>query len=1155
MQGLARPRWRAYAFAVAISAATIVLRSELTSWISTDRPMLILLLLPVILAAYIGGRGPGLLATAMIVVATAYFFMPPLFEFRIERPADELQWLIMVLSGILITESNEALHRARQAAIVGEERFQLAMRGTNEGLWDWDLLTDAVHYSTRWKSMLGYGDDELENRIETWARLAHPEDRGRTIALVNGLRAGTAETLDTEFRMRHKDGHYVDIRSRGILVRNQRGTAVRLVGTHVDVSARKRAETSAARSLSLLRATLESTADGILVVDSAGRIAAYNQRFVEMWRLPISLLEAGSDQAALEDAVGQLLEPEQFLEKVRQLYLDPAASSFDLLNFKDGRVFERYSQPQRLDDTIVGRVWSFRDVTEREHAASILAASETRVRLALDAADLGTGQHDLISGIVTLDARGAAHLGFDRSTVSFAELMARVHPDDLERVTHEVGTALQATSGEPRYVTEHRVIHPDGTVHWLAVQALVHFEGEGGARRAVSSVGTTRDITRRMLALDELRRRENHLQVVTNAVPALIAYVNGDYRIRSINRTSEFWFGVPPELLIGRDVRTLLGKVVWARIGPKVEGALAGDVMAFEEQTRFPTGLARWVHITYRPDRDDSGRVRGFVALVTDITETKRVQEELQLSHAQLVSALEASGMGTWVWEIARNNVWWDDASARIWGRILDEVDDRSVERMLALVAPEDHPQVVAAIERIARGDSDEVEMDFRISRPDGMRRWVMCKGRLERDAAGHPWRIAGISADVTDRKHAEEAQLRSQKLEALGTLAGGIAHDFNNILLAITGNTKLAIADVAPDHPAQKSLTEIAKASARAVDLVRSILTFSRAGDQGHDAIKLDGVIDEALTLLRTGLPPTIEIRTAIDPTAPAVGADATQMHQVVVNLVTNAAHAIGSRRGVIELRLDATEIADQPADGAADLRPGRYVRLCVSDNGCGMDRATVERIFDPFFTTKSVGEGTGLGLSFVHGIVKSHGGAITVDSQVGAGSKFTVCVPAIAGAIGNGPAPSRPAAPGHGERILYIDDDEALVLLIERLLTPLGYRVTGHCDAAAALREFQRHPSDFDAVVTDLAMPGMSGFDLARAVQSLRADIPIVVTSGFVRPEDEVAARQLGIRDVVLKPDTVEELGRALDQLFRVPTSLAPNHAQPTARSIEDS
>jgi PAS domain S-box-containing protein len=386
----------------------------------------------------------------------------------------------------------------------------------------------------------------------------------------------------------------------------------------------------------------------------------------------------------------------------------------------------------------------------------------------------------------------------------------------------------------------------------------------------------------------------------------------------------------------------------------------------------------------------------------------------------------------------------------------------------------------------------------------------------------------------MQDRKRMQESQLRSQKLEALGTLSGGIAHDFNNMLLVIAGNARLASVQVDASHPVQIALTEITQASARASDLVRRILAFSRPNSTKHKHIELRPVIAEALQLVRSTLPAMIDIRSSLPADLPMVAADTTQIHQILVNLATNAAHAMEAHGGVMDVGLECVELTSQMAACGPDLRPGRYVRLAVGDTGCGMSPETMTRIFDPFFTTKPLGQGTGLGLSIVHGIMQSCGGAVRVRSEVGKGTTFDLYFPALESEAAVGETTRVLALPGAGQHILLIDDEDSLVRLGTIMLTRQGYRVTGCTDPAAAVKQFQREPQSFDAVVTDLSMPGMSGFDCARELLAVRKGIPIVLTSGYVRAEDEAQALKSGICAVVPKPAALDQLPEILARVF---------------------
>jgi len=414
----------------------------------------------------------------------------------------------------------------------------------------------------------------------------------------------------------------------------------------------------------------------------------------------------------------------------------------------------------------------------------------------------------------------------------------------------------------------------------------------------------------------------------------------------------------------------------------------------------------------------------------------------------------------------------------------------------------------------------------------------------FERHSGGETTTV--FARDLTGRKKAEahrallEAQLReSQKMQAMGTLAGGIAHDFNNILSAILGNVELARADLDTASPALESLEEIGKAGRRARDLVRQILTFSRNEPTQHGAVSLEEVVKETERLLRVTLPPAVGLHIQIGPDLPPVAGDATQIEQAVLNLCTNAIQAIGDARGTVLVDLQVTR-PDARLCERLGLAPGVYTALAVHDTGAGIDTATLARIFEPFFTTKEVGKGTGLGLSVVHGVMRSHQGATDVQSVPGRGSIFTLYFPAASvPAVAPRAQPDRPAAGSHssaprsGRHVMYVDDDHALVFLVERLLRRRGFRVSGFSDPRAAERALRAEPHSYDLLVTDYSMPGYSGIDLLREARDIRADLPVALASGYVTAEIESAAREAGARALIHKPNDVEELCATVQRL----------------------
>jgi two-component system cell cycle sensor histidine kinase/response regulator CckA len=403
------------------------------------------------------------------------------------------------------------------------------------------------------------------------------------------------------------------------------------------------------------------------------------------------------------------------------------------------------------------------------------------------------------------------------------------------------------------------------------------------------------------------------------------------------------------------------------------------------------------------------------------------------------------------------------------------------------------------------------------------------------RDKNGAIINYVSIHRDITNEIKLERELRQAQKMEAIGTLAAGIAHDFNNILTAILGFTQMALNKTPEDNPVQRDLIRVLESSSRAAELVRQILTFSRQSELERKPVQVSLVVNEVLKLLRSSLPATIDISqdNELGKGRDKILADPTQLHQVLMNLGTNAAHAMRANGGILGVSLSEIEADASFVSRYPDLSPGPYVRLAVSDTGHGMDAAVVERIFDPYFTTKEVGEGTGMGLAVVQGIVKSHGGAITVYSEPGQGTSFHVFLPIIRDEIV--PEAKSPELLLNGsERILFVDDERPLAELGKEMLEFLGYSVTSATNSLDALKIFSATPSEFDLVVTDMTMPGLTGKKLAREITAVRGNIPIILCTGFSESINRKQAREIGIRDILMKPYVLNSLATTVRKVL---------------------
>ena len=593
--------------------------------------------------------------------------------------------------------------------------------------------------------------------------------------------------------------------------------------------------------------------------------------------------------------------------------------------------------------------------------------------------------------------------------------------------------------------------------------------------------------------------------VVEAAMPALeIEY------LEALAATAERVGDLPAAL----DYRKRLAVAERRRFDGEIASRVATieSVMRFEQQQRENRVLER-----ARRDQEDRAARR-----TADLEEANRA---LAKSEQRFRDLTEMSS--DWFWEQDEELRFVDFAHDHLARKDFDAhsfLGKRRWETGIEGVSEETWAEHRAALAR------HEAFRDLVFSRRNlkGEQRWYTVSGKPLFDETGRFTGYRGVGHDITERVRLEQALARKQRLEAMGQLAGGIAHEFNNIIGIVAGNARLLRESGGADAD---GLDRIESASRRAAALVEQILAFASGHSSVGEPVDLGAAVADAVGFLRTTLPAMLELRTRVAPGMHRVGSSTVAIHQVVVNLATNAADALRGR-GVVDIELDRVAAPAPLVATAPGLARGPSVRLRVRDSGAGMDAATLARLFEPFFTTKPPGQGSGLGLAVVQRIVRDAGGAIDVESAPGRGTSVSVYLP-LAEPAGAPVAPAAAAAPaGRGERVLYVDDDEALVYLVRRLLERYGYRVDGHQAPRAAVEALARDPGAYDALVTDLAMPGLSGLDLAARAVAIRPDLPVIVMSGYVRDADAVRAKAIGVRDICAKPTLVDDLVRALDR-----------------------
>ncbi len=636
------------------------------------------------------------------------------------------------------------------------------------------------------------------------------------------------------------------------------------------------------------------------------------------------------------------------------------------------------------------------------------------------------------------------------------------------------------------------------------------------------------DKVRNQRTEESVRESEAALQSIFRASPVGIGMVVDRVIIRANERLCDM-LGYSLEELLEQSAEMLyidleefkwVGKEKYSQIRKQGTGTV-------ETRWKRKDGTIIDVLLSSAPV-DPSDLSAGVTFTALDITQRKQAEADLQDSEERFRTALEANPDPFVLYDMDGQVVFFNPALTRVFGWTLAE---QLGQKMDQFVPEKNWPETRMMIETVLAGKSVSATETCRYTK-DGKIIPVIISGAIYHDRQGNPAGSIINLRDISEQKRLQSQLQQAQRMEAIGTLAGGIAHDFNNILSAVIGYTEIALNDVEKDSLLQSNLKEVLNAGARAKDLVKQILTFSRQAEQELKPVQIKIAVNEALKLIRASLPTTIEIHQTVESNS-AVLADLTQMHQVVMNLCTNASHAMQAAGGTLRVSLVDVEIESDFAAGHPGLLPGPYIQLSVIDTGHGMTSEVVNRIYDPFFTTKEKGEGTGMGLSVVHGIVKSHGGEVIVHSEPGKGTSFEIYFPAMEKTEIRKTDAVLPLPIGN-ERILFVDDEPSLVHIGKQILEPLGYEVEARTSSLEALELFKVKSEKFDLVITDMTMPKMTGDDLAREILKIRTNIPIILCTGYSKKISEGKAEALGVRALVMKPIVAEQLAKIVRQVL---------------------
>jgi PAS domain S-box-containing protein len=1050
---------------------------------------------------------------------------PPRYEYRGMRKDGTVLWLEMVANRIEFRGKNAIQgaiidvtdrKRAEEALLESEEKYRLFVESANEGI----VLTQEgkiAYINPRALEVMGYPEEEMISR--NFMEFIHPDDREKILGLYFQKLKGE-DIPPSTYRIIDKDRSTRWVESRSTVLTYEGKPA--LLTFLIDLAERNRIEEMLQESERQKESILDSLVEHVIHQDMDMKIRWANRAACE---------SAGMTREELLSRHCYEIWPQR---------TDPCPDCpvIEAMNTGQPHEIEKSTPDGRAwyirgysvrdpHDTIVGGTELTLEITERKQAQMALRESEEKYKGIFNTVPTSIILIDKDGQMVDINPYHLTHIAKGKfPKKEFIGKNIITHPTIVNAGLSE--TYKKVLEGEP--FDKKNVYFPsllpggDGYFNVKGVPLLKN-------HAVIGALIMHEDITEGKRADDALKESEAQKRAILDASVDRIRLCDTDMKIIWANETHKRQLAIAPEDLAGKACyEVFAGRNAPCPECPGIKALTSGitEHSVLVRQERGRGGPEEYLDFYAVPIKDESGRIDHILSIIRDITAEKRAAEALRLSEERYRAVVDHASDAIIV---AQDNMlkFVNPKATEITGYPTDELCSRP---FTDFIYPEDRAMVADNYKRRLEGEEFPTIYPFRIIDREGNIHWLEINAVVI-DWEGKPATL-NFLRDITQQRSLEAQLQHAQRMKAIGTLAGGIAHDFNNILSAIMGYTEIALFHESSEgSPARKSLEQVLSAGERAKDLVKQILAFSRQAEEERRPILLEPLVKEALKLVRATLPSTIEIRQFIAPHVGSVMADPTQIHQVLMNLCTNAYHAIRGEGGVLEVRLEPTTLnADEAA--LRNLRSGNYLALSVSDTGCGMSPEVVERIFDPYFTTKEKAMGTGLGLAVVHGIVKGHGGAISVESKLGKGSTFTVYLPLIEDVKLLKEAETEESLPTGDERILLIDDEPTLVDIGKQMLERLGYRVVIRTSSTEALELFRRAPDEFDLIITDQTMPQMTGDQLAKEVMKLHPCTPIILCTGFSEKISKQEAIAMGIKAFLMKPLVITDLAKTIRKVL---------------------
>ena len=959
------------------------------------------------------------------------------------------------------------------------------------------------------KEITGYEREELIGRTSKELGIFADYEKRSKLVKVAQEQGGFRDQEETLVK---KNGEHVSVLWSSATIEIM-GT-VYFINSVADISERKRAEEERELAFSQFRATLEATVDGIIVVGLDSKTKVFSKRFKKIWHMPDFVLDSEDANQVLDYMLDQMNEPEVFSQRVQAVFADPNSNTFDTLHLKDGRIFEVYSRPQKLEEKMIGRVWAFRDVTKPKQAIRERQKAKSRLQALSDASFEAIFFSD--QG-VCIDQNSAAERMFG---YSHKEAIGRngaewIVPEDREKVVNNMLAGYE----KPYEVTG---LRKDGSTFPAEIQGHI-FNFMGKATR----VTALRDNSLQQQAREALQKSEDKYRNLFNSLYDIVYQLDSESKITLISPSIERISGYSPDEVLGTEVGEFY-------VDPERRKRLLellvtdGHVENFEAQIRCKDNSTKWISANAKLLQDGKGNFLGVEGILRDVTDPKLAEQALRESEERFRLAFNTSPDAVNLNRLETGlYVDINEGFTQLTGYTREDVIGKTSMEINIWHDLLDRQKLIEDLQ--VKGHCKNLEAQFR-KKNGSLITALMSAKIISLKGAPH---IMSITRDISDMKAVQEAKQeleaqlqQAQKMEAISTLAGGVAHEFNNTLMGIMGNIELLRMDLPLDEGRHKTLDTMDAAGHRMSRLTDQLLAYAKGGKYQPKNLKLDDFVIETLPILEHDLNPTIRVETDFQKDISFISADNAQMQMVLSAILSNSNEAIKDE-GTIRITVENKDLDENFTKQHPGLKPGYYVCLTVEDNGRGMDEETKRGIFEPFFTTKF--QGRGMGMAAVYGVVMNHDGGISVDSELGKGTTVQIYLPAIEIEVAKPKKAETTVATGTGT-ILMIEDEDVVIEVTQAMLEMLGYRVMVAKTGKDAIHIAETFDGQIDLALLDIKLPDTNGRNLYPLIMEVRSNLKVIVSSGYSIDGPAREILDAGAQDFIQKPFSIAALSEKL-------------------------